>query len=236
MELKELKSTVCKANLDLVEHDLVLFTWGNASAIDREKGLVVIKPSGVDYDDLIDDMMVVLDLEGNIVEGDLRPSSDTSTHLVLYRAFEELRGIVHTHSTYATSWAQARRDIPAVGTTHADYFYREIPCTRTMTADEINGDYESETGNVIVDCFRTRNLNPVFVPGVLVSNHGPFAWGRSVDEAVHNAVVLEEVAKMTLLTAMLNPKLPMNPLLIDKHFNRKHGPDAYYGQEIGAGH
>ena len=232
MKLQELKANVCRANLELVEHGLVLFTWGNVSGIDREKGLVVIKPSGVDYDDLMDDMMVVLDLDGNIVEGDLRPSSDTPTHLVLYRMFEQLQGIVHTHSTYATAWAQAQREIPAVGTTHADYFYREIPCTRPMTADEINGDYESETGHVIVDCFESRNLSPVFVPGVLVSNHGPFAWGRSVDEAVHNAVVLEEVAKMTFLTSMLNPKVPMNPHLIDKHFNRKHGPDAYYGQEV----
>ncbi len=236
MKLHELKSTVCKANLDLVEYNLVLLTWGNASAIDREKGLVVIKPSGVDYGDLVDDMMIVLDLEGNIVEGDLRPSSDTTTHLVLYRAFEELQGIVHTHSTYATSWAQACRDIPVVGTTHADYFHREIPCTRPMTADEVNGDYESETGRVIVDCFASRKLNPAFVPGVLVSNHGSFTWGRSVEEAVHNAVVLEEVAKMTFLTAMLNPKVPMNPHLIDKHFNRKHGPSAYYGQENAAGH
>lgn len=232
MQLQELKSTVCKANLDLVAHGLVLFTWGNVSGIDRERGLIVIKPSGVDYDDLTPAMMVVLDLDGNIVEGDLRPSSDTPTHLVLYRAFKRPQGIVHTHSTYATAWAQAQRDIPVIGTTHADYFHRAIPCTRPMTVQEINDDYESETGRVIVDCFRTRELDPTFVPGVLVSNHGPFAWGSSVEEAVHNAVVLEELAKMTFLTAMLNPELPMNPYLIDKHFNRKHGPDAYYGQEV----
>ncbi|HBT77370.1 MAG TPA: L-ribulose-5-phosphate 4-epimerase [Planctomycetaceae bacterium] len=230
MKLQELKETVCRANIDLVRHGLVLFTWGNVSGIDRERGLVVIKPSGIDYDDLRAEMMVVLDLDGDVVEGNLRPSSDTATHMALYRAFEHVQGIVHTHSTYAAAWSQARRDIPAVGTTHADYFYRDIPCTRPMTAEEIDGDYEAATGRVIVDCFESRKLSPVFVPGVLVSNHGPFTWGSSVDEAVHNAVVLEEVAKTTCLSAMLNPKLPMNPKLIEKHFRRKHGPGAYYGQ------
>ncbi len=231
MSLEKLKETVCQANLDLVRHGLVLFTWGNVSGIDRNRRLIVIKPSGVDYDRLQPEMMVVLDLDGKVVEGDLRPSSDTPTHLVLYRAFDQIQGIVHTHSTHATAWAQSQRDIPAVGTTHADYFYREVPCTRSMTPAEIHGDYETETGRVIVECFKTRQLSPDFVPGALVANHGPFTWGRSVDEAVHNAVVLEEVARMTLFTAMLNPELPMNPELIEKHFKRKHGPDAYYGQK-----
>ncbi len=228
--MEKLKQLVCAANLDLVKYGLVLFTWGNASAIDRSKGLVVIKPSGVSYDDLSPDAMVVVDLDGRIVEGNLKPSSDTATHLALYRAFNEIGGIVHTHSTHATAWAQARRGIPSVGTTHADYFYGEVPCTREMTDAEVRGDYETETGRVIVECFRLRNVNPTFVPGVLVANHGPFAWGKNVDEAVRNAVVLEEVAKMTLFTHMLNPELLMNRALIEKHFNRKHGPDAYYGQ------
>ena len=231
MNLRKLKESVCKANIDLAANGLVLFTWGNASGIDRKTGLVVIKPSGVNYDKLRSDTMVVLDLDGNVVEGDLKPSSDTPTHLVLYRAFDNIGGIVHTHSTYAVSWAQANLDIPALGTTHADYFYREIPCTRPMTANEIDGDYEAETGNVIVECFESRRISPTFVPGVLVSNHGPFTWGGSVEQAVHNAVVLEEVAKMTMFTMSLNPNPTMNSHLIEKHFNRKHGPGAYYGQE-----
>ncbi len=234
--MEKLKQIVCAANLDLVKHGLVLFTWGNASAIDRERGLVVIKPSGISYDVLSPESMVVVDLDGNTVEGKLKPSSDLATHLVLYRAFKDVGGIVHTHSPHATAWAQARRGIPSVGTTHADYFYGEIPCTRDMTENEIKGNYETETGNVIVERFLSYNINPDFVPGVLVANHGPFAWGKSINDAVHNAVVLEEIARVTLYTAMLNPDLPMNPLLIDKHFNRKHGPDAYYGQDLPSRH
>lgn len=230
--IKALKEAVCEANLELVRHNLVLFTWGNASAIDRERGLVVIKPSGVGYDQLHPNQMVVLDLEGDIVEGELRPSSDAPTHLVIYREFPEPGAIVHTHSTHATAWAQACRDIPSVGTTHADYFYREIPCTRAMNEAEVNGDYETETGNVIIECFRTRSLHPSSVPGVLVANHGPFAWGNDSKDAVHNAVVLEEVARMALFTGLINPEMPMNPLLIEKHYRRKHGPDSYYGQEV----
>jgi len=228
--MNHLKSIVCRANLDLVRYNLVLFTWGNVSAISREQGLVVIKPSGVSYDEMTAERMVVVDLDGNVVEGKYKPSSDTATHLVLYRHFPEIGGVVHTHSTFATSWAQARRAIPNIGTTHADYFSQEIPCTRPMTEEEIRGDYETETGNVIAECFRERNIDSLHVPGVLVSNHGPFAWGKSADEAVYHAVVLEEVAKMAYLTYSLNPQLPINQILLDKHFARKHGPDAYYGQ------
>jgi len=223
--VEELKEKVFKANLDLVKHGLVIFTWGNVSAIDREKGLVVIKPSGVSYETMKASDMVVLDLQGNILEGTLKPSSDTPTHLVLYNAFPEIGGIVHTHSTYATSWAQAGRDIPNIGTTHADYFSDAIPCTRQMTRQEIEGEYEKETGNVIVERF--KNLNPVHIPGVLVENHGPFSWGKN---AVHNAVVMEQVAKMAYISHGINPQLTMNKHLITKHFYRKHGPNAYYGQ------
>jgi len=228
--LETLKQTVFQANLELVKHKLVIFTWGNVSAIDRTQGIIGIKPSGVDYEELRDNLIVILDLDGNVLEGKMKPSSDTATHLVLYRRFPTIGGIVHTHSTYATAWAQAQRAIPNIGTTHADCFSRDIPCTRPMTEEEIRGDYETETGNVIFDCFRTQKINPAHVPGVLVSNHGPFAWGKDADEAVHNALVLEEVAKMAFLTHLLNPQLPMNPLLIEKHFSRKHGPNAYYGQ------
>lgn len=227
--LEELKEKVFKANLDLVKHGLVIFTWGNVSGIDRENGLVVIKPSGVSYDEMKADDMVVVDINtGNVVEGSLRPSSDTPTHLALYRAFPEIGGVVHTHSTYATAWAQAGVDLPNIGTTHADYFHDAVPCTRDMTELEVKGDYELETGNVIVDRF--KNLNPVHTPGVLVKNHGPFAWGTSPADAVHNAVVLEQVAKMASIAYTVNPSLTMNPLLIEKHFSRKHGPNAYYGQ------
>ena len=228
--MKHLKQLVYEANLELVRHQLVLMTWGNASAMDRDRGWVVIKPSGVSYHEMTAEQMVVVDLDGNVIDGQLKPSSDTATHLVLYRHFPEIGGVVHTHSTFATSWAQAQRAIPNIGTTHADYFSREIPCTRPMTEVEIRGDYETETGNVIIECFREHKINPAHVPGVLVSNHGPFAWGNNVADAVHNAVVLEEVAKMALLTHSLNPQLPMNPALIEKHFSRKHGPNAYYGQ------
>lgn len=226
--LEELKDKVCRANLDLVRHGLVLFTWGNVSAIDRESGLVVIKPSGVSYDDMKPEDMVVVDLDGKVVEGRLNPSSDTPTHVVLYKAFPQAGGVVHTHSTYATSWAQAGLDIPNIGTTHADYFHDAVPCTPDMTESEVKGEYELETGNVIVRRF--EGLNPVHTPGLLVKNHGPFTWGKDADEAVYNAVVLEQVAKMASISFGINPALTMNPLLIEKHFSRKHGPGAYYGQ------
>lgn len=228
--LEELKEKVYKANLDLVKHGLVIFTWGNVSGIDREKGLVVIKPSGVSYDEMKAEDMVVVDLlTGNVVEGNLKPSSDTPTHLVLYRAFPEIGGVVHTHSTYATAWAQAGINLPNIGTTHADYFHEAIPCTRDMTESEVKGEYELETGNVIVERF--KGMNPVHTPGVLVKNHGPFAWGKSPADAVHNAVVMEQVAKMASIAYGINPNLTMNPLLVEKHFSRKHGPNAYYGQK-----
>ena len=227
--LEELKEKVYKANLELVEHGLVIFTWGNVSAIDRNKGLVVIKPSGVSYNAMKPSDMVVVDLEGNVVEGDLNPSSDTPTHLALYRAWPEIGGVVHTHSTYATAWAQAGKDIPNIGTTHADYFHHDIPCTEDMTEAEILGEYELETGNVIIRRF--EGMNPVHTPGVLVRNHGPFSWGKDAFDAVHNAVVMEQVAKMAHIAYMVNPELTMNRHLIEKHFNRKHGPGAYYGQK-----
>ena len=235
--LEELKAKVCKANLDLVGHGLVIFTWGNVSAIDRASGLVVIKPSGVSYDNMKPSDMVVVDLEGHVVEGDLNPSSDTPTHLVLYKAFPEIGGVVHTHSTYATAWAQAGLNIPNIGTTHADYFHEDIPCTRKMTKAEVFGEYEKETGNVIVERF--QKMNPMDTPAVLVRNHGPFTWGTDADNAVHNAVVLEEVSKMGFISMTLNlttldvvnHQPSMNPLLIEKHYSRKHGPNAYYGQK-----
>ena len=230
--LKELKHKVFEANLDLVKNGLVLFTWGNVSGIDRKRGLVVIKPSGVSYAQMKPDYMVVVDLEtGQVVEGDMNPPSDTPTHLVLYRSFPNIGGIVHTHSTYATAFAQAGRDIPNIGTTHADYFYRDIPCTRDMTQQEVAGQYELETGNVIVDeILNIRQINPDHTPAVLVRNHGPFAWGTSPDNAVYNATVMEQCAKMAFVSFSLNPGLTMNPLLIEKHYQRKHGPNAYYGQ------
>ena len=227
--LELLKEKVCEANLELVKHGLVIFTWGNVSAIDRATGLVVIKPSGVSYENMKPSDMVVVDLDGKVVEGTLRPSSDTPTHVVLYRAFPEIGGVVHTHSTYATAWAQAGLDIPNIGTTHADYFHHDIPCTADMTEAEVKGDYEWETGNVIVKRF--EGMNPNDTPGVLVKNHGPFTWGKDAAEAVHNAVVLEQVAKMAFIAKSVNPNLTMNPLLIEKHYSRKHGPGAYYGQK-----
>lgn len=227
--LKQLKKEVFEANLQLVKHGLVIFTWGNVSGIDRERGLVVIKPSGVSYDKMRADDMVVVDLKtGERVEGELKPSSDTPTHLALYRAFPEIGGVVHTHSTYATAWSQTGKNLPVLGTTHADYFYGEIPSTRDMIEAEVAGDYELETGHVIVETFAGRN--PMHTPGVLVTNHGPFTWGKTPDEAVHNSVVLEQVAKMATMTLMINPEARMNHLLTEKHFNRKHGPNAYYGQ------
>lgn len=228
--LKELKEKVFRANLDLVKHGLVIFTWGNVSGIDRERGLVVIKPSGVDYDKMKASDMVVVELaSGKVVDGDLKPSSDTPTHLVLYRAFANIGGVVHTHSTYATAWAQAGCDIPNIGTTHADYFHDSIPCTADMTEPEVKGEYELETGNVIVRRF--DGINPDHTPGVLVKNHGPFSWGKDAHDAVHNAVVMEQVAKMAFIAYSVNLQLTMNPLLVEKHFNRKHGPGAYYGQK-----
>lgn len=228
--LTELKEKVFKANLDLVKQGLVIFTWGNVSGIDREKGLVVIKPSGVSYDNMKAEDMVVVDLHsGKVVEGDLNPSSDTPTHLALYRAFANIGGVVHTHSTYATAWAQAGLDIPNIGTTHADYFYKDIPCTGDMTKAQVEGDYELETGNVIVARF--EGINPDHTPGVLVKNHGPFSWGATPDKAVYNAKVMEQCAQMAYIAKTLNPSLEMNPLLIEKHYMRKHGPNAYYGQK-----
>lgn len=227
--LEKLKEQVFQANIDLVKHGLVVFTWGNVSGIDRERDLVVIKPSGVSYDQMKPKDMVVLNLYGQVVEGNLKPSSDTPTHLVLYRQFLNIGGVVHTHSEWATSWAQAGKGIPAIGTTHADYFFGEIPCTRKMTSIEIESDYELETGRVIVERF--KELNPDHIPGVLVNNHGPFSWGTDADNAVHNAVVMEEVAKMTFRSLMLNPEAKMDQALLDKHFLRKHGKDAYYGQK-----
>jgi L-ribulose-5-phosphate 4-epimerase len=226
--LEELKNEVFDANLSLVRHSLVIFTWGNVSAIDRARGLVVIKPSGVSYDVMKAGDMVVLDLDGNIVEGKLKPSSDTPTHLVLYKAFADVGGIVHTHSTYATAWAQAGCDIPNIGATHADYFKDPIPCTRPMTKTEITDRYELETGNVIVERFSA--LDPNHTPGVLVNNHGPFCWGSDARDAVHNAAVLEQVAKMAFISFNINPQLKMNDELVRKHFYRKHGDGAYYGQ------
>ena len=230
--LEQLKQQVLEANLLLPKHGLITFTWGNVSGIDREKGLVVIKPSGVEYDDMCADDMVVVDLEGNVVEGHYKPSSDTPTHLALYKAFPSLGGVVHTHSRWATSFAQAGRGVPAMGTTQGDYFYGEIPCTRKMTPEEIAGQYELETGNVIIETFKERGIDPAQVPAVLVYSHGPFTWGTDPFNAVHNAVVLEEVAFMDFHAMALNPSLPpMQQELLDKHYLRKHGPGAYYGQD-----
>lgn len=229
--LEELKNKVWEANLELQKKGLVLYTWGNASGFDREKGLVVIKPSGVEYDKLEPKDMVVVDLSGRQVEGEFRPSSDTLTHLVLYRKFPAIGGIVHTHSTYATIWSQAGKAIPALGTTHADYFYGEVSCARKLTKTEIEGNYEEETGNVIIETLKEKE--PLHVPGILVSSHGPFSWGNDVESAVYHAVVLEELAKMALLTFALNKETEaIDQVLLNKHFLRKHGKNAYYGQSI----
>lgn len=228
--MKTLKEKVFQANLELVRQELVIYTWGNASGIDREKGLVVIKPSGVDYDSMTPDDMVAVDLlTGKVVDGTLNPSSDTPTHLALYRAFPNIGGVVHTHSTYATAWAQAGMDIPNIGTTHSDYFHMDIPCTEAMTSEQIKGDYELETGNVIVKRF--EGLEPDHTPGVLVRNHGPFTWGKTPAEAVYNAKVLEQCAHMAFVSLLLNPQISMNPELVEKHYLRKHGAGAYYGQK-----
>ena len=230
--LEALKQAVYEANMELPRRGLVTYTWGNVSGIDRETGYVIIKPSGVDYEDLTPDKLVVLDLDGNIIEGDLNPSSDTKTHLELYKAYHELGGIVHTHSPYAVGWAQAGKDIPAYGTTHADYFYGPVPCARHLTPEEVEEDYERNTGKSIIEIFTERNINPVHVPAVICHSHGPFTWGKNPAQAVYHAVVLEEVAKMALYTAQISPHCPPAPQHVqDKHFLRKHGPNAYYGQK-----
>lgn len=228
--LEELKQLVYEQNMELPKRKLVTYTWGNVSGIDRQKGLFVIKPSGVDYETLKPSDMVVMDLEGNKIEGDLNPSSDTATHLELYKAFKEIGGIVHTHSTFATSWAQAGRALPCYGTTHADYFYGEIPCARNLTQQEIDEGYEKNTGKVIIETFKDKN--PIHIPGVLCKNHGPFSWGKDATQAVYHAVVLEEIAKMNLYTELLNSNIVPAPQNIqEKHFMRKHGANAYYGQK-----
>lgn len=227
--LEQLKEKVLIANLELVEHQLVVFTWGNVSARDPESGYVVIKPSGLAYDQMEASDMVVLDGEGKLVEGKLKPSSDAPSHVELYRHFKEIGGVVHTHSEWATSWAQSGKGIPAYGTTHADYFYGELPCTRKLTSEEVERDYEANTGRVIVETF--RKLDYRSIPGVLVNGHGPFTWGKDGLDAVHNAVVLEEVAKMAFRTELLGTHEPLDQFLLDKHYKRKHGKDAYYGQD-----
>lgn len=230
--LEALKEAVFKANLDLPKHGLIKYTWGNVSAIDRDSGLFVIKPSGVSYETMTASDMVVCDLEGHVVEGDLNPSSDTPTHAVLYQAFPEIGGVVHTHSTWATIWAQAGLDVPAMGTTHADTFYGSVPCARFLTQEEIDRGYEAETGHAIVETFKTRGIDPMAVPGVLLHGHGPFTWGKTADSAVMNAVVLDEVAKMNLFARDLNHFAePLPQRILDKHYLRKHGKDAYYGQK-----
>lgn len=229
--LEQLKKEVYEANMELPKRGLVTYTWGNVSGIDRESGLFVIKPSGVDYEKLSPEDMVVLDLEGNVVEGKYRPSSDTATHIELYKKYPEIGGVVHTHSPWATSWAQASREIPCYGTTHADYFYGTIPCARNLTKEEIDAGYEKNTGTVIIETFENLGINPMYTPGVLCANHGPFTWGKDAHEAVHNSVVLEEVAKMAAQAEVINPKLKLAPQeMQDKHFFRKHGANAYYGQ------
>ncbi len=227
--MKELKEKVCQANIDLQTHGLVVFTWGNVSGIDREKGLVVIKPSGVSYDELTPDHIVIVNLEGEIVEGKLKPSSDTATHLELYKSFNNIGGVVHTHSEWATAWSQAGRSIPAYGTTHADYFQGEIPCTRFQYETEVEGKYEAETGKLIVEEFSDKN--PDRIPSVLVAGHGPFSWGKDPADALHNAVVLEYLAKLSYRTMQLGRNKSIEKFLLDKHYLRKHGDDAYYGQD-----
>lgn len=228
---QNLKQRVLAANLELPKHGLVTFTWGNVSEIDRENGVLAIKPSGVEYDVMTVNDIVVVDLDGNVVEGTLNPSSDTATHIELYKAFPAIGGIVHTHSRNGTVWAQAGLDIPALGTTHADYFYGDIPCTRPLTSEEITVDYEKNTGLVIVEEFAKRNIDSLAVPGAIIAGHAPFVWGTDGENAVHNAVVLEEVAAMALHTRSLNPTIAIQPELLDKHYYRKHGKDSYYGQK-----
>ena len=229
--LELLKEKVCEANLELVRRGVVVYTWGNVSGIDRDKGLVVIKPSGVDYDSMKPDDMVVVDLmSGETVEGHYKPSSDTATHLELYKAFPSIGGITHTHSVNAVAFAQAGIDIPALGTTHADYFYGDIPCTRELTQDEVKNDYELNTGKVIIECMKERKLDVMAIPGVVVRNHGPFSWGKDAASSVYHAVVMDVIAEMNIKTLILNPKASMAQYVLDKHYMRKHGPNAYYGQ------
>ena len=229
--LENLKKEVFEANLELVKHNLVIFTWGNVSGIDRKNNLIVIKPSGVSYDEMTENDMVVVDFDGNVVEGNLKPSSDTQTHIELYKKYDEIGGIVHTHSTWATGWAQAKLDIVPLGTTHSDYFYGDIPCTRELTKNEVEYDYEKNTGLVILEELEKRNIQPLSVPGILVASHGPFSWGKDAKNAVYNAVVLEEVAKMNFISKSLNPNVSnINDYILDKHYLRKHGENAYYGQ------
>lgn len=229
--LDKLKEQVFKANLELVKQGLVVYTWGNVSGVDRDKNVIVIKPSGVKYDTMKKEDMVVVDFDGNVVEGKYRPSSDTPTHLELYKKYPDISGVVHTHSEFATSFAQAQTPIEAYGTTHADYFYGEVPCTRELSEDEISNDYEINTGKVIIETLSKQNIKPIEVPGILVGHHGPFTWGTSPENAVHNAKVLEEVAKMALRTKQINPNAaPVPKHLLDKHYLRKHGKNAYYGQ------
>ncbi|HWS00515.1 MAG TPA: L-ribulose-5-phosphate 4-epimerase [Prolixibacteraceae bacterium] len=227
----DLKKRVFEANLDLVRHGLVIFTWGNVSEIDRARGIMAIKPSGLAYDTMTWEDMVLVDLEGKVVDSKWKPSSDTPTHLVLYREFASVGGVVHTHSEWATSWAQMELPIPALGTTHADYFYGEIPCTRKLTQQEVESQYELETGHVITETFRNREIDPAAVPAVLVAGHGPFSWGKDAHDAVHNAVVLEQVAKMAHHALTMNKVGGIDQFLLDKHYLRKHGKDAYYGQK-----
>ncbi|MCX6333039.1 MAG: L-ribulose-5-phosphate 4-epimerase [Bacteroidia bacterium] len=227
--MDKLKVSVFKANLDLVHEGLVIHTWGNASGRDKESGLIVIKPSGVSYKSMKPEDMVVLDPEGKVVEGKFKPSTDAPTHLLLYKTYKSIGGVVHTHSTYATSWAQAGKDIPAFGTTHADHFYGEVPCTRKLTAKEVDSDYEVNTGKVIIE--RLDKSDPLVVPSVLVNCHGPFSWGFDAEEAVYNAVALEEIARMAFYTVTLGHTEPVDKYLLNKHFRRKHGKDAYYGQK-----
>lgn len=232
MLLADLRNRVYLANMELQQKGLVKFTWGNVSGIDRDKGLVVIKPSGVKYEELSPENMVITDLDGNIVEGELNPSSDLKTHLELYKSFLNIGGVVHTHSEEAVAWAQAGRDIKSYGTTHADYFYGDIPCARSLTEDEVSNAYEKETGTVIIETFRERKIDPNYIPGIVVRNHGPFTWGKSPEEAVYHAVVLEEVAKMARKTEQINPEVKrVDQYLLEKHFMRKHGANAYYGQK-----
>ncbi len=229
--LEQLKEIVYQANMELPKRGLVTYTWGNVSGIDRNSGYIIIKPSGVDYENMSPEDMVVVDLMGNRIEGRYKPSSDTATHIELYKKYPELGGVVHTHSTWATSWAQACRSIPLYGTTHADYFYGPIPCSRSLTVEEINGEYEKNTGLVIIETLMKDNINPMSMPGILCSNHGPFTWGKDAFAAVHNAVVLEEVAKMACYSELIQVNVKPAPQAIaDKHFLRKHGENAYYGQ------
>ena len=230
--LESLKESVCAANLELVKKGVVIYTWGNVSGIDRSTGMVVIKPSGVSYDGMAPEDMVVVELEtGKVVEGKWKPSTDTATHLELYKAFPEIGGVTHTHSINAVAYAQAGIDIPALGTTHADYFYGPVPCTRELTKDEVEEAYELNTGKVIVECFKERNLEPLVVPGVVVRNHGPFTWGKDVAESVYHAVVLDTIAEMNIKTLLLNSDASVSHYILDKHYLRKHGQNAYYGQQ-----